>query len=229
MLSAIRRWVEVNTERATWQLERGEQTGYDHMQITVTLKKKQRLSWFKHHLSPQVHAEVTRNIEASFDYCMKSETRIAGPWSYPRPLPKKVVDPLHDKTLYHWQQEIINLITAEPHPRYIYWYWEPTGGVGKTDFIKHVLLNYDAKFFQGAKRDIAYAYNGQEICLFGFSRTTEGKISYDSIESLKDGLIFSGKYESDDKVYNRPHVICFANWEPEVDAISLDRWIIKRI
>ncbi len=160
---------------------------------------------------------------------MKSDTRIAGPWAWPEPLPQVVRDPLHGNVLYDWQQEIIDIISGEPDDRKIYWYWEPDGCAGKTSLIKHILLNHDASFFQGGKKDIAYAYKGQKVCIFGFSKTNEGKVSYDAIESLQDGLIFSSKYESSYKIFNQPHIICFANWPPEIDAVSADRWVVREI
>lgn len=97
-------------------------------------------------------------------------------------------------------------------------------------FCKHLIIKYDAEFFQGgAKKDIAYSYRGGKICVFDFSRDTEGHISYDAIEALKGGLVFSAKYESGVKIYEQPHVLCFANWEPNIDSMSDDRWVIRKI
>ena len=37
------------------------------------------------------------------------------------------------------------------------------------------------------------------------------------------------KYESKPICRNSPHVIIFANFEPDLDKLSNDRWIIKKI
>ena len=46
------------------------------------------------------------------------------------------------------------------------------------------------------------------------------------MESIKNGRVFSAKYESKMKVFDPPHVICFANFEPKREAMSADRWAI---
>lgn len=65
-----------------------------------------------------------------------------------------------------------------------------------------------------------------KIVIINLPRTTEGHVSYASIESLKDGLIQSGKYEGGFRMYKPPHVIIFANFLPTLEALSLDRWSI---
>ena len=54
----------------------------------------------------------------------------------------------------------------------------------------------------------------------------EEQINYQVMESIKNGRVFSAKYESKMKVFDPPHVICFANFEPKREAMSADRWAI---
>lgn len=61
------------------------------------------------------------------------------------------------------------------------------------------------------------------------SRQAEGAFSYASVETIKDGLVFSGKYEGGTRLYARPHVIIFANWLPDMTKLSLDRWDIRTL
>lgn len=54
----------------------------------------------------------------------------------------------------------------------------------------------------------------------------ENYVSYEAIESVKDGIFFSGKYESGMTIFNQPHIICFANFAPDIGKMSSDRWKI---
>jgi len=68
-----------------------------------------------------------------------------------------------------------------------------------------------------------------KIILFNLSRSAEGAFSYASIESIKDGLVFSGKYEGGTRLFPRPHIVIFANWLPDFAKLSLDRWDIRHL
>ena len=54
-------------------------------------------------------------------------------------------------------------------------------------------------------------------------------MSYSAIESLKDGLLFSGKYEGGVKLFPPPHVVIFANFLPDMTKLSIDRWDIHTL
>ena len=79
------------------------------------------------------------------------------------------------------------------------------------------------------KRDIKFAYNGQRIVFFDFSRSNEDRINYDVIESIKNGMMFSTKYESVVRMYDHPHVIIFANFMPSLTKLSADRWDVRTL
>jgi hypothetical protein len=48
-------------------------------------------------------------------------------------------------------------------------------------------------------------------------------------EELKNGILVSGKYESKTVVFKVPHVIFFANFEPDMTKWSSDRYFVKNI
>lgn len=68
-----------------------------------------------------------------------------------------------------------------------------------------------------------------DIIIYDYTRTQESFISYQSIEEVKNGIFFSGKYEGKMIIYDSPWVIVFANYPPELQAMSSDRWIVKEI
>lgn len=222
-------WMGRHCEAYVVQTEQAPDTGYVHLQCAMSLIKKKRLSWLKVHFHPTAHAEPTRNVDKAAVYCMKEDTRINGPWIFPAP-PNQIEDPMDGLSFYEWQKDIIDLIRTKPDQRSIYWYWEPIGSRGKSVFTKHLCIHYEVAFMQSAKKaDIAYAYNNQPIVIFNIPREKEDVMSYDALESLKDGLMFSAKYESTAKIFNCPHVIVFANFPPDESKLSTDRWKIVRL
>lgn len=227
--SNFNKWFQTHTSEAVWQVEQGEETGYIHYQMTFKLKFKNRFSWLKNHFHAQAHCEVVNNHDAAFDYCQKSDTRLHGPFYWPEKVQDGVPDPLDNCELYKWQEDIVEIFRGPVNPRTIYWYWEPDGNVGKSDFCLHCILNHDAVVYDSGKKDILFAHKNQTKVIFDLSRTQEGYVSYDAMESLKKGFCFSGKYESGMKVFPKPHIVVFANWEPDTSKLSMDRWCIRRI
>lgn len=66
---------------AVGQLEMGENTGHQHLQLYVQLKRSQRLGWLRAQISDKAHWEPRKGTAAQArEYCMKEETRVAGPW-----------------------------------------------------------------------------------------------------------------------------------------------------
>lgn len=66
--------------------------------------------------------------------------------------------------------------------------------------------------------------------LFGIPRTcTAEYVSYSALEELKDGIFFSGKYESSMVMTNNLHIFVFANFEPDRSKLSKDRWEIHYV
>lgn len=133
-----------------------------------------------------------------------------------------------DLQLRDWQQDLLEECLNTPDDRKIVWYFDPKGGLGKSTIAKYLVRNHDAIMVSGAKKDILHAYDNQKIVLFDLSRTAEGRTSYSAMEDIKNGLFFASKYTSRMVVRDFPcHVIVFANWLPDLDALSHDRWDIR--
>lgn len=159
------------------------------------------------------HAGIDRLIRAEKERIMKIEFEQS----------------FDDCKLRDWQSDLVNQVTKfNADDRKVIWIYEKTGNIGKTWMSRYLVAKHKAIRFENASsKDIAFAYNGEPIVIFDYSRTTEERINYQVIESLKNGMIFSAKYNSCSKYFNSPHVICFANWPPKTSSMSMDRWIIK--
>lgn len=128
-----------------------------------------------------------------------------------------------------WQEKILKYVDTQPHPRKVLWYVDEIGNWGKTWLSNYLVAMKDAIVFSNGKSgDIAYAYRNNKIVIFDFSRSQENFINYGVIEDIKNGRIFSGKYESCSKVFDIPHVICFSNFNPDTTKLSKDRWNIHK-
>jgi hypothetical protein len=72
---------------------------------------------------------------------------------------------------------------------------------------------------------VSCAYNGENYIIFDMTRENSEQINYSTIESLKNGIVFSGKYESRLKVaHGSTKVLVMINREPDLDKLSRDRW-----
>lgn len=138
--------------------------------------------------------------------------------------------------LREWQQRLVDIVVEPPCPRKVYWLWDSAGNTGKSFMARYLMAWHDATIFTcGKVADLAYAYNLERVVVIDLARTSVDKMDhwYQFIESLKNGVLFSPKYESGTKLFPAPHVIVFANFVPDEDErvrkLSADRWMIVEI
>lgn len=130
--------------------------------------------------------------------------------------------------LFRWQCDLLNECLGHPSPRSVIWYTDGVGNSGKTWMSRYLMALHGAlRLENGRSADLKHAYTGQRIVIFDFSRTQQEHINYETIESIKNGMVFSSKYDSCSKVFDIPHVIVFANWDPNMEAMSSDRWDLR--
>lgn len=130
-----------------------------------------------------------------------------------------------------WQSELEQVLDEGPEDdRKIMFYCDPEGGKGKTWFIRKYLSEHDdAQLLGVGKRDdIAHALDPtKRVFFFNVPRGSMQYMQYGVLESIKDRLIFSPKYNARAKVLvHNPHVIVFCNEEPDEEALTADRYDI---
>lgn len=210
-----------------FQEEKGEE-GTPHLQGTINLKNKQRLSQIKH-INQNIHWEPTKCVKASIEYCTKYKTRNGRIYSYGIDIPDEIeiIEP------YGWQLEVMDIINSKPDNRTIHWFWEPAGNVGKTQLCKYLCIKHDALMVSGKSNDMYHMLtnnkNKLKLIIVDVPRSIQDYLNYGAIEQIKNGLVFSGKYESCQLIFNCPHVIVFANERPDMSKMSYDRWNIREI
>lgn len=164
-------------------------------------------------------------------YCSKDGQFIHSPALKP-PRKVKLITPREG-----WQQDIVKLVQTEPDDRSIYWYWESTGGVGKTSLCKYLTIKHGAITLGGKAADIKNGIvdyvktNGREpeCVLVNLTRSMEQFVSYEGLENIKDMYFYSGKYEGGMVCGPNPHLIIFANFPPAEYKLSADHWHVKDI
>lgn len=209
------------------QEELGE-SGTPHLQGTLKLKRKKRIEQlFK--INPNISWRITIKISCMAVYCSRKDKRHGKLWTHNFDIPQTV----HVEEPYGWQLEVMDIITKPPHPRHIYWFWEPTGGIGKTELCRYLAVKHKAIILNGKTSDILHVvskyHEKSNIYIINIPRCTKEHINYQAMELVKDGIFMSGKYDGQMIVIDRPHLIVFANQEPERHRMSLDKWIIKEI
>lgn len=111
--------------------------------------------------------------------------------------------------------------------RKILWIFDKAGNIGKSYFARFMYMKFTEDTIiltNGKDADISFAYGGQKYVIFDYCRSRQDHINYGILESLKNGLVFSSKYESRPKIFMIPKVICLANFMPDMTAMSRDRW-----
>lgn len=140
-------------------------------------------------------------------------------------LPEPVLAP---HALNDWQSELNQVLILEPDDRSIIFVVDPKGNTGKTWFAKYFCSLHPSnsqilKFCREA--DMAYALEPHIRYLFmNCSREQIERINYSFLESIKDGMVFSSKYESVVKKLGAVHVVVLMNDEPDFSKLSCDRY-----
>lgn len=142
------------------------------------------------------------------------------------------MEKLHDEydscILRPWQEEVTLLLEGQ-NDRQVLWIYDAEGNHGKTFLGKYLLSKGAFYVTQGKSEDISYAYDFQSTVVFNMSRSSD-YMPYTLMENLKDGTIFSPKYQSQLKICRTiTKVLVMSNTLPKQDALSQDRWIIKTL
>lgn len=147
--------------------------------------------------------------------------------------------PIPDVKWRPWQQDLFEEITnTKPNDRTIIWYNDKEGGGGKTLFSKHMFDYYNA-----VATNVASTYHiatllqsfiqqhGEDsikCVILNLTRASpQTKDMYVLIEAVKDGFITAQKYRTQQLSFKSPHVVIFANAEPQKQHLSKDRWDIR--
>lgn len=132
-----------------------------------------------------------------------------------------------------WTKKLMSIVEEHDKEtidaRTIYWFYDHVGESGKTAMGKYLKFEKNAFYCTGGKAsDIFFAYECQDMVVFNLpaSKNKENwNYLYEVIETLKDGICFSGKYKAECKVFKPPTIIVFANESPDVNIMKRNRLV----
>lgn len=234
--------LDIYCKKYTFQLEKGKSTDYIHYQGRISLKTKRRKQELIGLLilPKQTTWSPTQTKTKGFDYCMKEDTRVLGPWKdtdKPAYVPRqyrgkmKTLRPFQKYILdnaYNFEDRCINLIVCKK------------GNIGKSmvaslselygNGIDLPVVNDAEKLMQSccnicmAKQvrnpspifvDLPRAFNQEKM-----------NGIFTAIEQIKKGKLYDMRHHHKEWWIDSPQIWVFTNTEQNLNYLSKDRWKI---
>lgn len=143
-------------------------------------------------------------------------------------LPKPAVE---GHPLREWQEVLYHDLILPPDSRKVIFIVDVTGNSGKSWFCHYYASLHDNAqvILPGKKADMTYVLDCRIRVLFvDAPRSKQGEfIQYDFLEDVKNGYVFSPKYESRIKHLGKVHVVVMMNEMPDESKLSRDRYDIR--
>nr|WAE42481.1 MAG: replication associated protein [Cressdnaviricota sp.] len=211
-------------------------SGTPHIQAYLDFKNARYRSSLSSMFKHKPHIELARgSVDENYIYCSKKQIHKT---NISPPIKTKIQAKYANVIWKDWQKEIIDLIETEPDSRTIYWYTDYIGNLGKSFLTKYLYITYDIEIVNGKATDIFNCLRVRmekspnktpKAIIVDVPRCMDKYISYQAIEKIKDGLVYSGKYEGGTILLDDVHIIVFSNSLPEQNQMSNDRWKIKEL
>lgn len=210
--------------------------GTPHIQGYLEFKHVRKFSAL-HKRFPKIHFEKAKGTKSqNHKYCSK-DNNFTKKLTFQEKLHQSILKEEYENITWKpWQNQVIEYCNSKPDSRKIFWVYDKLGNRGKSFLAKYIWLKFDCILADGKKDNIfnqtkLFLENEKEprIILLDVPRYNIEYINYGVLEQLKNGLIYSGKYEGGVCAFRYPHVIVFANIEPEYHKMSEDRWNIIEI
>ena len=230
-------------KKFTFQLEKGESTGYEHWQGRFSLwKKKQKPALMDliksmdeplfNYLEPTTNKEHQRTAF----YCMKEDTRIRGPFT-DQDIAAFIPRQYRDIKLYDWQDKVI-LSASNFNNRQIDCIVDVKGCNGKStlasigDLLYKFIdlpLSHDGQKLIESTCDILISKDCRvpKLVFFDMPRAfNKDKMNgiYTALETIKKGKVWDMRHSYKEWWFDSPRIWVFSNEFPDESLLSRDRW-----
>jgi len=216
---AIRTCVLKGVKKYVWGWETGKD-GYKHYQIRVQASED---SYFTrvHTMIPQAHIEKcsdTWEYERKEGHYITSEDTVD-------------IRKIRFGKLTDAQKRVLKALRSQ-NDRQVDVYYDPKGNHGKTWLTVHLWETGQAlvvpRASTTAEKLSAYvcsAWAGEPIIIIDIPRASKPTTAlYETIEEVKDGLVFDHRYSGRSRNIRGTKVIVFTNTKLNLKALSGDRW-----
>lgn len=240
-----------------FQKEKSE-TGYLHFQGRIRLIKKSIKSTLLKHFKDYDLADVPSFSPTSgqvfqtknFNYVLKSETRVEGPFTDKDFIPEKLKEPeyiprqyryAYDE-FYDWQKKIYD-DSLVFDTRTINVIVDTKGNVGKSTIANIIAIKKNGLIIPNVDDSEKIIYS---VCNILQSKNVRDVIPifvdmpramskltlnnfYSAIETIKSGRLYDIRYKYTEWLIDSPVIWVFTNEYPDVSLLSRDRWKVWTI
>lgn len=226
-----------NKRKYKWIVGKEGKNKTPHLQIYIESKNAIRLQSLKR-INDRAHWEkAIASKDDNVRYCSKEgDYKIKGLENFIDVVKQECLSKYKKVKWRLWQERVLESLKFEPDDRTIHWYYDKEGSTGKSFLCKYLDLVYDVIIGDGKKENVFnqiknYMDNEKipKIIILDIPRHNIDYINYGTLELIKNGHIYSGKYEGGKCIFPSPHVFVFANCEPDRSKLSTDRWNIVDI
>ena len=236
--------MNLDPSKYSFQLEKGC-NGRLHYQIFLVLKEPLtgrqireqvksilRNNWAKGCLTTQpLHSQNDAEV-----YCQKVETRVEGPWFFPK---NKYLgqDLRSPKKYYPWQRSILAIAKKKSvDPRSIHVIVDGIGNSGKSELAKYMAYTMDARVIPlglssaQMKAAITSSEPSRNYIIDLPRNNKSYQEIFDTIEEIKRGFVvssFHGKLKN--SFFDRPNIFVFTNTMPDLRLMSMDMWRLHKV
>ncbi len=231
----MNKWIDNDCKDGGFGEEVAPTTGTPHMQGFLHFKNQKTFNQIKKKFPRMWFEKMKGNKSQNLKYCSKDGI-YHGKKTWKQKLHARLLAKYDNIIWKEWQQYILDYIMEEPDDREIFWIWEGPGSVGKSFLARYIVLKHQAVIANGKKDNV---FNQIKICLdeerepkiiiLDIPRHQMDYLNYGCLEQLKNGMLYSGKYEGGICLFEHPHVIVFANTPPLRHKMSEDRWTVLHL
>lgn len=245
----LEEWLKGHCKKWVFQTERGTENGGLHFQGRMSLTTRKRKSEVLNLLDSlckikAVHLSEEHEEESSSFYAMKTDTKVAGPWT-DKDKPKYVPKAWENAPEMAWHPECMQML-EDSNRRELVLVIDEKGETGKTVLTRKLVTKgaFEVPSFLGGAKDLMRAAYGAldgtdpariHTLILDIPRSqaeAHKRFWWDActaLEKLKDGVIVEDRYTFRIRYIEPPRILVFTNTMPPVEALSRGRWKILNL